>query len=74
MFPRKGDMYECPACRLSFVIMHGCEYSEMQTEQMRCCCGSVPVMVRSGAEPAGDVDQHNIVQAELEYEHEHSFS
>ncbi len=71
MMPRKGDIYECPACRLSFTITHSCEYSEFESDQMRCCCGAIPALKQSGSESVSGEDVQEIRNEELqEQEHE----
>ena len=78
MMPRKGDVYECPACHLSFTVTHGCEYSEFEADQLRCCCGATPTLKQSGSESATTEDVQEIRNEELAEEqleqHQHAQS
>jgi hypothetical protein len=74
MFPRRGDIYECPQCLLRFVVVNGCHFSELQTESMRCCCGGIPVLMQSGSESATESHINKIIEAELRQRHEEHVS
>jgi hypothetical protein len=69
MYPRRGDIFECPQCLLRFVVTHGCTFSELQAEKMRCCCGAEPVLMQSGSESATESGINKILEAELRWEH-----
>ena len=68
MYPRRGDIYECPQCQLRFVVVHGCHFSELQTDNLRCCCGETPILLQSGSESADEEHLNKIIFAELRRE------
>ena len=67
MYPRKGDIFECQQCQLRFVVTNGCHFSELQTENLRCCCGATPILLQSGSESAEELEINRILQAELRH-------
>ncbi len=73
MFPRRGDIYECPQCLLRVVVVHGCHFSELQTEDLRCCCGATPVLLQSGSESGDEAHLNKIIEAELRHEAHNQF-
>ncbi len=53
MMPRRGDVFECPHCRLQMMVLTGAHASGLQeTDKMLCSCGEKFVLMQSGSTSA----------------------
>jgi len=52
MFPPPRRYYECPQCLLRIVVGERLHFSELQTDNLRCCCGATPVLLNPARNPA----------------------